>query len=571
MDDLQFEPDVPIELEDGLVLRADVFRPADDERHPVLLSYGPYAKGLHFEDGFPEQWRRMCAAHPDVPAGSSNRFAAWELADPEKWVPDGYVCVRVDSRGAGRSPGSIDPWSAREAQDLYECIEWAAEQPWSTGKIGLAGISYYAMNQWQAAALQPPHLAAICPWEGSSDVYREVARHGGMHAAFIERWYPNQIATVQHGLGDRAKRSRVTGKGVAGDETLTDEELAANRLDFGAAVREHAFDDEYWQSGRADLGKITVPLLSAANWGGPPHLRGNTEGYLHASSEQKWLEIHGLEHWTHFYTDYGRELQREFFDHFLKGEDNGWDRRPAVILNARRPDGSFEHRAEAAWPLPQTEWTRLYLDPGAGRLAREPLGEPTSVSYEPLEDGVTFTLTAEEEIEITGPAAAKLFVSSATSDADLFLNLRLFDPDGAEVYFLGTVDPGMALTHGWLRASHRRTDPERSTETVPYHPHDTSEPLEPGTVYELDVEIWPTSIIMPAGHTLALTIQGTDYDHEPLGEASNAGWATAMRGVGPFVHVDPDDRPADVFGGTVTLHAGGDRSSYVLLPFIPRS
>jgi hypothetical protein len=567
---MRFDSDVPIELEDGLVLRADVFRPDDDEPYPVLLSYGPYAKGLHFEDGYPDQWRRMCEQHPDVPAGSSNRFAAWELADPEKWVPHGYVCVRVDSRGAGSSPGDVDPWSPREAQDLYECIEWAAVQPWSTGKVGLTGVSYYAMNQWQAAALQPPSLTAICPWEGSSDIYREMARQGGMHAAFIERWYPNQIATVQHGLGERAKKSRVTGKGVAGEETLSDEQLEASRIDFGAVVREHAFDDEYWQARRPDLSKITVPMLSAANWGGPPHLRGNIEGFLGASSEQKWLECHGLEHWTHYYTDYGRELQKEFFDHFLKGEDNGWDKRPPVILNARRPDGSFEHRAEQDWPLPQTQWTTFYLDTGSARLVREPLGEPASVSYEPLEDGVTFRLTAEEELEVTGPMAAKLFVESATEDADLFVILRLFDPDGEECYFIGTVDPAMALTHGWLRASHRKLDPERSTPERPYHPHDEKEPLTPGAVYELDVEIWPTSIVVPAGYTLALTIQGTDYDHGPIGEASNAGWSKAMGGVGPFVHVDPDDRPPAVFGGTVTVHAGGDRSSYLLLPVIPR-
>src|SRR4029077_10234392 len=112
--------DVPIEVDDGLILRADVFRPEAAGRYPAILTYGPYAKGLHFEDGYPDQWHRMCAAHPDVVAGSSNRYQAWELPDPEKWVPYGYVCVRVDSRGAGSSPGRIDPWSIRETQDFYE-------------------------------------------------------------------------------------------------------------------------------------------------------------------------------------------------------------------------------------------------------------------------------------------------------------------------------------------------------------------------------------------------------------------------------------------------------------------
>ena len=160
-DGMRIDWDVPIAMDDGLVLRADVYRPIPDGRYPVIMSYGPYAKWLHFEDLYTDQWRRMTAEHPDITAGSTSQYQNWEVVDPEKWVPDGYVCVRVDSRGAGRSPGVLDIWSAREATDLYRSIEWAAGQPWSTGKVGLNGISYYAMNQWQVAALRPPHLAAI--------------------------------------------------------------------------------------------------------------------------------------------------------------------------------------------------------------------------------------------------------------------------------------------------------------------------------------------------------------------------------------------------------------------------
>ena len=122
---MQIDWDVPIEMDDGVVLRADVFRP-DRGRNPVILSYGPYAKGLAFQEGYPNQWERMVSQHPDVEAGSSNRYQNWEVVDPEKWVPDGYVCVRVDSRGAGRSPGRLDPFSPRETTDLAACIEWAA-------------------------------------------------------------------------------------------------------------------------------------------------------------------------------------------------------------------------------------------------------------------------------------------------------------------------------------------------------------------------------------------------------------------------------------------------------------
>ena len=160
----------------------------------MIITYGIYGKWLHFEDGYPEQWRRMVEQHPDVAAGSSNKYQNWEVVDPEKWVPDGYACVRVDSRGAGRSPGYMDPFSDRETRDFYECIEWAGAQPWSNGKVGINGISYYAINQWQVACLKPPHLVAMCAWEGAADFYRDMNYHGGIYCTFTENWYQNRGA-----------------------------------------------------------------------------------------------------------------------------------------------------------------------------------------------------------------------------------------------------------------------------------------------------------------------------------------------------------------------------------------
>ncbi len=207
-------------MDDGLVVRADVFRPVADGKHPVILTYGPYAKGLAFQDGYPSAWQRMVEKHPDVAAGSSNLYQSWEVVDPEKWVPHGYACVRVDSRGAGCSPGFIDHFSPRETKDFYDCIEWAGVQPWSNGKVGLNGISYYGINQWHVASLQPPHLAAMCVWEGAADWYRDMTHHGGMLSTFWANWYDMQVKTVQYGAGERGKRSRVHGELVCGPETL---------------------------------------------------------------------------------------------------------------------------------------------------------------------------------------------------------------------------------------------------------------------------------------------------------------------------------------------------------------
>jgi predicted acyl esterase len=569
MDTMRMDWDVPIVMDDGLVLRADVFRPAAAGRYPVLLSHGPYAKGLAFQDGYPSAWQRMVEQHPDVAAGSSNLYQNWEVVDPEKWVPHGYVCVRVDSRGCGRSPGYVDHFSPRETQDFYDCIEWAAAQDWSSGRVGLNGVSYYGINQWQVASRQPPHLAAMCIWEGAADFYRDMTHHGGVLSTFWANWYDMQVKTVQYGVGARGPRHPATGKLVCGDETFDEATLAENRCDFGNEILAHRFDDEYHRARSADWTKITVPFLSAANWGGQGlHTRGNFEGFLRAASKQKWLEVHGIEHWTHFYTDYGRDLQLRFFDHFLKDADNGWDRQPRVRLQVRHPD-RFEPRAEAAWPLPRTQWRRLRLD-----LTEDALRDAAPAatrSFDAMGDGLTFLTPPFDVVtEITGPVAARLAISSSTTDADLFLVLRVFAPDLTEITFQGAIDPHTPIAQGWLRASHRQLDPELSQPWRPYHTHRHAKPLTPGEVVTLDIELWPTSIVIPAGYRLGLSIRGRDYESAVSG-GFLSNFKNELRGCGPFLHDDPRDRPAARFAGRTTLHSGGTHENILLLPIIPNT
>ncbi len=570
-DGMQIDWDSPIAMDDGVVLRADVFRPPSAGRHPVILSYGPYAKGLSFQEAYKGNWSRLIKAAPNVLRGSSNKYQNWELVDPEKWVPDGYVCLRVDSRGAGRSPGYMDVWSPRESEDLYQCIEWAAAQPWSNGKVGINGISYYAMNQWTVGALKPPHLAALCIWEGSSDYYRELCRHGGILSDFFRSWWPRQVVRVQHGQGERSFKSVVTGEPVAGPQTLPEDELVRNRADSPGEAKRRLCED-YHTARTADFAAIEAPLLSAGNWGGMGlHTRGNFEGFMHAGSKQKWLEVHGDTHFTHFYSDYGEALQRRFFGHFLKGEDTGWDKQPRVALNIRHPDEKFVLRAEEEWPLKRTRWTKYYLTPQGLGLGPEPPAGAAALSYETTGDGLTFsTPPMERSLEITGPVAAKLWVSSQTSDADLFLVLRLFDPAGKEVTFIGANDPRVPVGLGWLRASQRKLDPARSLPYRPWHSHDEEWPLTPGEPVELDIEIWPTSIVVPPGYRLALTVRGKDYEVDGSDAAlPNAPYP--MKGVGPFLHIDAGDRPPAVFACRNTLHVAPGREPYLLLPVIPEA
>jgi hypothetical protein len=311
-----------------------------------------------------------------------------------------------------------------------------------------------------------------------------------------------------------------------------------------------------------------VPLLSASSWTHSLHERGNFEGYLGVSSTEKWLEVHGLEHWTVFYTDYGVDLQKRFFGHFLKGEDTGWKDQPLVSLNLRAVDGSFVQRGEQEWPLARTQWTKLYLAADGESLAREP-GQSASLEFEALGPGLTFlTEPLAEPMEITGPCAAKLFASSSTEDADFFVVIRVLDPDGNDVSFVSAQDPRGIITKGWLRASHRKLDRERSLPYRPYHPHDEKQPLTPGETVELDIEIWPTSVLVPAGYRVGVTVLGRDFAWEGDGPWPQI-YGIDMRGDGIFHHNDSSDRPASVFGGRTTLQTGGENASYLLLPIIP--
>jgi predicted acyl esterase len=398
-----------------------------------------------------------------------------------------------------------------------------------------------------------------------------MTHHGGILSTFWTNWYDMQVKTVQYGAGERGKRSRLHGELVCGPETLSEQELARNRSDFGNEIAKHPLDDAYHRARSPVWSRVTTPLFSAANWGGQGlHPRGNFEGFARAAAEQKWLEAHGIEHWTHFYTDYGREQQLQFFDHFLHGKPNGWDKRPKVLLQVRHPGEKFVERAENEWPLKRTRWTKLYLHPMAGALKEERATNKATLSFAATGDGLTFmTAALKEATEITGPIAAKLFASSSTSDADFFLVVRVFSSDLKEVVFQGAIDPHTPVAQGWLRASHRKLDRKLSLPYRPYHTHDKKQPLKKGEVVELDIEIWPTSIVVPAGYRVALTIRGKDYEYGGPTGGRLSNFKNELTGCGPFLHDDPVDRPPQIFGGTTTLHFGGGRASYLMLPIIP--
>ena len=563
---LDVERDHALVMDDGVALRADVFRPEEGGPWPVIMSLGPYGKGLPFSEGvFAERYQRLVSEHPEVLDGSSGSHLCWETVDPEQWVPLGYAVVRVDSRGAGRSAGRLDIFSSREVRDYAAAIEWAGTRPWCNGRVGLAGVSYYAINQWLVASLRPPHLAAIIPWEGAADHYRDMTHHGGILSnGFFDGWYPRQVLSMQHGLGDRGPKSPWVPDGLAtGRETLDEGALERLRADYLAEIRSHAFDDAWHEERSASLDRIDVPLLSAANWGGLGlHSRGNFEGFAQAASAAKWLDVHTGRHEEAFYTPDGRELQRLFFDRFLLGRTNDWERRDRVSFVVRDAERGELRAGGAAWPLPGTRWERWWLE-APRRLRRAGDGPPADsgrVSFSAGGEGATFVSDPlDAPLTIVGPLSASLHAASSGTDADLFCTLRALRPDGTEVHFRGANDPRAPLSQGWLRLSQREQDPRRSLPWRPWHTHRTRVPLRPGAAYEAEIELWPTCVRLPPGSRLALSVGGSDFARPDA--------VGPFHGSGPFRHDDPDDR-RETAGVTVDLLTGGRFPSSVLLPVV---
>src|SRR6266850_60287 len=464
------DKDVAIPVRDGAVLRANVFRPDAGGRFPVLMTLGPYGKDVHLSQFMPEAWEALKRRHPEILKASSCKYLVFETPDPEMWAPHGYAVVKVDSRGSGKSPGKLDVNSPAEFRDFHDAIEWAAVQPWSSDKVGLLGISYYAAGQWMIAAERPPHLAAILPWQGTYDFYRDRTRQGGiLGSGFLKRWWNRSVLRNQHGNPDTPLTDLSTGERNTGPESLAPAELATNRVEYIDNLLERPLNGPWYEERSARLDRIAIPALVVANWGGLGlHLRGTILGYLGIASREKWLKVQSGSYFLTFLQPESVALQRKFFDRYLRNIDNGWEREPKV------------------------------------------------------------------EVAV-----------------------RAFDPQAKEITFLSAVEPKAPVSQGWLRVSQRKLDPKRSTEWQPWHTHDQAQKLKPGEVVEVDLEIWPASLSLPAGYRLALTLQGKDFERsEETGVQKGSGW---------FLHDDPRDRPPETFAGTPIVYSGGGRASYLLL------
>ncbi len=524
MKPIAMDRDLAVPMRDGARLFVNLFKPAADGPYPVIMSVTPYGK-----DKLPDRLAAFFMRLSGVKFGKLNcsRLTGFESPDPVYWVQQGYAVLQADVRGMCKSEGQAGVLRQQDAEDYYDLIEWGASQPWCTGRVGLMGVSYLAMSQWRVAALKPPHLRAIVPWEGVTDLYREFAFHGGIpETKFIPIW------SMRLKLG--RNRSFPPGE------------------DFLAEAAAHSLDDAYWASKRPVLENIEVPALVCASWSDHGlHTRGSIEGFERISSGQKWLFTHGRKKWETFYSDEARDWQKRFLDHFLRGLDNGMERVPKVRLEVRKAYYQHEVRDEASWPPASVQPTPLYLCANTGTLQTAPAASEGRLQYRPANRNgrAVFSYRFERAVELIGGMRLKLWVSTSEGDdLDLFVVLRKLDTTGREVFFSGFNGfEHDGLAKGWLRASHRQLDPSHSTPLRPWHSHTCIEKLHSREVVPVEIEIWPSATLFETESALQLTIQGHDAARYPA-----------------FAHRKLVNR------GLHTIFTGGPYDSCLAVPLIKR-
>lgn len=513
--------DLPVTVRDGTVLRVNVVLPAGGGRFPVLLSAHPYGKdNLPVRRG--QRWR-VSGQYRILRQTGRVRFSSltgWEAPDPAAWAEHGYAVVNCDLRGAGTSGGQSSLLSDLEAEDVYDLIEWAAAQAWSTGAVGMLGVSYLAISQWKAAALGPPHLKAICPWEGFTDAYRDLAFPGGIREhGFIRIW----------SLGLRKVRQAYR---------FTDQQRA------------RPLRDDWWQALAPDLPGITVPALVCGSFSDNNlHSRGSFRGWQQIASPEKFLYTHRGGKWATFYAPQAHGVQRAFFDRYLRGADEPAP--PRVRLEVRESrDVITSVRDEEDWPLARTQWTPLYLT--AAGLAAAPPSADGRATFDVRSQGVGLDWTVPADTEVTGPMALRLWVEArGTADLSLFAGVEKWRGRGY-VGFEGSYGFGRdRITTGWLRASLRELDQQASRPDEPVPVCTRPQPLAPGQVVPVDIPLGPSATLFRAGERLRLVIAGRWlWPVSPLTGQFPAAYQKTAR-------------------GHCTLHFGPQRHARLIIPVIP--
>jgi uncharacterized protein len=512
---------VAVAARDGTVLRVNVYRPPGAGKFPVILSAHPYSK-----DNLPAKkllGYRASVQYRVLRQTASVRFSSltgWEAPDPAWWTERGYAVVTCDLRGAGTSEGRSALLSDQEGEDVYDLIEWAGAQPWSTGAVGLLGVSYLAMSQWKAAALRPVSLKAICPWEGFTDAYRDLFRPGGTREdGFVKQWTK------------ALKNVRLT-------------------YDLVQEQRRHALRDESWQSLAPDLARIDVPMLVCGSFSDNNlPSRGSIRAFEQVGSSERYLFTHRGGKWATFYSPIALRAQLAFFDRYLRQRDVAPP--PRVRLEVRESrDQIAEIREESNWPIDRTNWTPLYLTERG--LSMKPAADAGYISFDTASRGVRLGWIVPSEMELTGPMSLRLHVEvTGVDDVHLFAGVEKWRGQ-SYVPFEGSYGFGRdRVTTGWQTASLRALDPDHSRPFDPIPTFAKRQPLRPGQVVPVDIALGPSATRFRSGEQLRLVIAGRWlWPHNVLTGQFPAAYAR-----GPH--------------GRCTLHWGPDRGAHLLVPIIP--
>ena len=556
--DIIMERDVEIILRDGTKIYTDVFRPADDKKHSALLAVSPYGKEIG------GQWLDDIPGRSGVPKSATSGLHKFEGPDPAYWCNHGYAVVNPDLRGANRSEGVILYFGHQYGIDGCDIIDWIAQQPWSNENVGMSGNSWLAISQWFVAAERPRNLKAIAPWEGLNDAYREVGTRGGVpKTEFVNLLSNTYASTADGGIEDCIQ-----------------------------AMEEHPVMDAYWQDKIADLEQIEIPAYIVASYTNTIHTLGTFEGYRRISSKEKWLRVHDNNEWKDYYTPENVEDLRRFFDHYLKGADNGWENTPKVRFCILNPGGkNILNRVAEDWPLPGIKYRKLYLNGENHSLQWSPVEAENTCVYDSdtKKRKAVYKLKVQEDFEFCGYIKLRLWVSPLDHD-DMDLEACM-----EKLTLLGTSYPDMPTSArravGNIRLSLRELDPERSTEELPYQTICHIQKVQPGQIVPVDICIWPMGMKFKKGEVMRLTISayktppvdgpmstvfvsakitvpkegytympGSKVEMVTLGGNSKEIPASAIR----------KSLPGDVNKGHHAIYTGGQYESYLYLPVLPK-
>jgi predicted acyl esterase len=533
--EIVLDKDVAVPMRDGVTTYVDILRPVTDEKVPVIIAWSPYGKG---EGSAPAAIGVFGLVGLDN--GIVSGLQKFEGPDPAYWCAHGYAICNPDVRGVADSEGDSVLWDRQEGRDGHDLIEWLAAQDWCTGKVAMSGTSYLAVAQWFTAAEQPPHLAAINPWEGVSDVYRDLVMRGGM---------------PDTGFARQLQDNSYWGNGC--------------KEDILAEAQRYPLMNDLWMQKIPQFDRITVPAYVVASYSNTLHTAGTFRAWRRMASTEKWLRIHNSQEWPDYYDETNRDDLRRFFDHYLKGVDNGWQQTPRVRYAVLDLEGGDQVNVAAEqFPPADVSYTKYYLDGASRTLSTQPPCDATTAAYD-TESGsglVSFLLRFEEETTLVGYPKAHLWVEAdGADDMDLFVFVQKLDAHGTPLQEF-TVPNRSARMHdltergasilrykgsnGRLRVSMRHLDPDLSTDEVPAHSFDRVEKLQPGEVVDIEIDLFPIGLTFHEGEQLRFIVSAQNLIGQPMPA---------------LCEYTPQN------SGRHIVHTGGAHASSLQLPLVPSS